>query len=39
MLYFKTRKDARSFAAPKSRKVVDNGADVVVGKRWAVKVL
>lgn len=36
MLYFKTRQQARNFAAGK-RKMIDCGKDAV--KRWAVKVL
>lgn len=40
MMYFTTRKLARKLAVKSENfKVVDNGTDSVVGKRWAVKVL
>lgn len=35
MIFFKSRDAARSFG----RKVVDNGAGSLPGRRWAVKVL
>lgn len=37
MLKFKTRQDARNFAAKTGKKVIDLKAQT--GKRWAVKVL
>lgn len=37
MIYFKTRNLARSFAAKKGRKVLDNGKESA--KRWSVRVL
>lgn len=39
MLYFKNRKNARSFARKSNRSVVDRGAEARLGRRWAVRVL